>query len=169
MKSRKIFKKITAIFAAVIMAISILPTSAFAAEVDNGGISTCATFPTGDHYVGYCTVDDTHLGGYHVFNAEWMQVKPAWKAMDSSTSEIDMYIEVRDVTSGETVFKYRFTPSEDVDGKDGSGYWYAESYWFDITPGHTYQFFYEAFTAPGYSGTGYNRVGRVELWIELGN
>lgn len=170
-----------AIIAALTMAITVVPTTAFAAEPESvdtastekvmldSGIMPLSTFPLGDHYVGYCTVDDSHLGGRHVFNGNYLQVKPAWKALDSSTSEIDMYIEVRDVTCGTTPFKYRFSPSDDVDGKDGAGYWYAESGWTKIDKGHTYQIYYEAFTAPGYAGTGHNRKGTCTLWIELGN
>ena len=77
-----------------------------------------------------------------------------------------MYIEVRDVTCGTTPFKYRFSPKDDMNGKDGAGYWYAESGWTQIHSGHTYQIYYEAFTAPGYNGTGHNRKGTCTLWIE---
>lgn len=180
MLKAKINRKIMTIITSIIMAVTILPTTAFAAEPESkmvstepvmidSGIMPLATFPLGDHYVGYCTVDDKHLGGRHVFNGKWLQIKPAWKALDSSTSEIDMYIEVRDVTCGTTPFKYRFSPKDDVDGKDGAGYWYAESGWTQIHSGHTYQIYYEAFTAPGYNGTGHNRKGTCTLWIELGN
>lgn len=186
---KKFNRKFMAVIVAIAMAMTILPTNVFAADLSsnediliselnadvetgayaNGTFTTLSTFGTGDHYVGATTVNDKHWGGYHVFNAKRIKVKPAWKATDSTTSEIDMYIALYDVTLGQTIYKHRFTPSEDIDGKDSKGYWYYEDLWYAITPGHTYQFYYEAFTTPGYSGTGSNRIGTCSLWINLAN
>lgn len=181
MKSFKISRKITAFATAVVMAVAMLSTTAFAAEptemstasedkiLVDSGVMRIASYGPGDHDLGGFTFNDTNKGSSRTFNARQMQIKPAWKAADSSTSEVDLYIKVVRAWNGDVAYSHRFTLNDDVDGKDGSGWWYAESPWFNINSGSDYYIFYEAFTTPGYTPTGNNRSAHVHTWIELRN
>ena len=96
-----------------------------------------------------------------------MRIKPAWKATDSTTSEVELEVKVIDDQLGVCVYSHRFKLYEDVDGKDNAGWWYAESPYFRITYGHSYHFEYETFTATGYQPTGNNRSAAVHMWLNL--
>ena len=181
MRNWKITRKFTAFMSVIVLAISMFSTTAFAAEpsdkivsdendkvlVESGVLRV--SYGAGDHDLGGFTFNDTNRGSARTFNTNQMQIKPAWKAADSSSSEVDLYIEVWNATRNERKFYHRFTLNDDVDGKDGAGWWYAESSWFDIDPGESYYIFYEAFTTPGYTPTGSNRSASVHTWIELRN
>ena len=170
---------------AVVLSLAI-PSTVFAAETkddtttnvtsiqrlgDDNGISLQSSFTTGDHYLGYVTVTKTNQAGgsAHILYGKELQVKPAWKAIDSTTSEVNIRIWVYDETGGYTVLDHTFTPEEDVDGKDADGYWYAESPWSPValTPGHSYRFYYDATTAYGYKPTGKTRQALCHVWFNL--
>lgn len=183
MNIRNIIKKVTTI--AVVLSLAV-PVTAFAAEntdvensnvvsveqsSDNVGISPMASFDRGDHYLGYVTVTKTNQAGgsAHTFYGTKLQVKPAWKAIDSTTSEVNIRIWVIDETAGYMVLDHTFTPSQDVDGKDADGYWYAESPWSPVAlrPGHSYRFHYDVTTAYGYTPTGKTRQALCHVWFNL--
>lgn len=182
--TRKITKRFTALTVAMLLIISCFSTTTFAAEPElnenvasvttetpNTEISRRGTWPVGDHYLGYCNITNkNHLGGAHVFNGNYIQLKPAWKPLDDTSKEVDMYMEVRDMTLGGTVvYQHRFTIKEDKDGRKDNGYWYAESKWFPITKGHTFRIYYEPFTSTGYTGTGSNRQATCVLYVNVGD
>lgn len=158
---KKATKRFTAFAVVMMLVVSCFPITAFA-----------GTWGIGDHYLGYCNITDkpNHLGGSHVFNGNYMQLKPAWKPLDDASKEVDMYMEVRDITcGGKVVYQHRFTISEDADGRKDNGYWYAESGWFKIDKGHTFKIFYEPYTSTGYTGTGSNRKATCVLYANVGN
>lgn len=160
-------------------------TTAFAAEnenilqfkgdekvlVDSGVItlSSVGSYWPGDHDLGGFTFNDKNVGSSRTYYADQMQIKPAWKAADSSTSEVDLYVEVVRTWNGDVAYSNRFTLNDDTDGKDSAGWWYVESPWFDINNGSDYYIYYEAFTTPGYAQTGNARSANVHTWIELRN
>lgn len=174
-------------FAALAVVLSLaVPSTAFAAEpkedtttnvtstqqsADDTEISLASSFDTGDHYLGYVTVTRTNQAGgsAHTFYGRKLQVKPAWKAIDSTTSEVNIRIWVVDETAGYSVLDHTFTPAEDVDGKDADGYWYAESPWspYALVPGHSYRFYYDVTTAYGYTPTGQTRQALCHVWFNL--
>lgn len=191
---KKITQKLTAIIGVIAMAVSMVGTTAFAAEpettatttesettsqvemdekvmVDSGVISLASvgSYWPGDHDLGGFTFQDKNQGSSRTYYANQMQIKPAWKPADNPSSEIDLYIKVVRAWNGDVAYEHRFTLNDDVDGKDGSGWWYAESPWFNINNGSDYYIYYEAFTTPGYSGTGTTRKADVHTWIELRN
>lgn len=177
---KKTTKRFTAFAVVMMLIISCFSTTAFAAEpavsvsdevAPNNEITPRGTWGVGDHYLGYCNITNgSHLGGAHVFNGNYIQLKPAWKPLDDTSKEVDMYMELRDMSTGGTVvYQHRFTIQEDKDGKKDNGYWYAESGWIKITSGHTYRIYYEPFTSAGYSGTGSNRQATCVLYVNVGN
>jgi hypothetical protein len=178
-------KRLIAFATAIMTIVSSFSVTAFAADSTSNedatsvtatatkpgtGNPTRGTWPVGDHYLGYCNITNgSHLGGTHTFNGNWLQVKPCWKPLDDPSKEVDMYIEVRDITTGTTPFSHLFTISEDTDGVKDNGYWYAESWWFRVYPTHTYRIYYEPFTSAGYSGTGYNRQATCVMYANVGS
>lgn len=181
----KITHKLLAIIGAFAMAISVFPSAAFAAEpentvkvqedgkvmVDSGivPLSSVGSYWAGDHDLGGFTFTDKNRGASRTFHTQYMQIKPAWKAADSATSEVDLYVKVVRAWNGDVAYENRFTLKDDVDGKDSSGWWYVESPWFKINKDSDYYIYYEAFTTPGYAPTGSSRRASVHTWIELGN
>ena len=176
-------RKLVAFFSILAIVVSMFGTAAFADtanQQENGEekvliasgiipLTSVASYWPGDHDLGGFTFNDYNYGSTRTFYANYMQIKPAWKAADSTTSEVDLYIKVVREWNGYVAYQHRFTLSDDVDGKDGDGWWYAESPWFAINNGSDYYIYYEAFTTPGYTPTGYNRSAHVHTWIELSN
>lgn len=162
MFKKSIVKRICILFAMVMMISAICPTNVFA-----------ETFYSGhDYYLGSFHFVDSNQGSKRTYNANQMRIKVAWRygetpRWDWVYSDIDLYVDVYRAWNGQSVYKHRFTPSEDWDGKDGDGYYYVESDWFNINNGSDYRIYYEAFTTPGKTGTGYNRQGDVHTWVEL--
>lgn len=140
-------------------------------SVNDTGISLTSTFYTGDNYLGYVTVTKTNQAGAsaHILYGRKLKLKPAWMAIDSKTSEVNIRIWVIDENEGYMVLNHNFTPSQDVDGKDDAGYWYAESDWapYAVTPGHSYRFYYDVTTADGYKPTGKTRQALCHVWFNL--
>ena len=194
MKNNKLFKKITAFLAMAITVISMVPSSAFAAEVpvssetdekvlsdnniaeekvlvDSGiiEVSPRAAYDTGYHDLGGFTFTDFNRGSDRIYYGNRLKVKPAWKPADKPSSEIDLLIEVRRASDNQLAFQKRFTLSDDEDGKDSAGWWYAESPWISINSGSAYYIYYEAFTTPDYTPTGDYRKAHVHTWIEVAN
>lgn len=181
----KITHKALAIIGALVMVISMFPSFAFASEpensvriqedekvmIDNGFVqlSSVGSYWAGYHDLGGFTFTDKNKGASRTFYTNYMQIKPAWKAADSSTSEVDLYVKVVRAWNGDVAYEHRFTLRDDVDGKDSAGWWYAESPWFKINSGSDYYIYYEAFTTPGYTPTGSTRRANVHTWIELKN
>lgn len=184
MNIRHLAKRIATLAVALSMAI---PSTAFAAETtedtnvnvpsieqaeEDYGIDLCSTFNPGDNYLGYVTVKKTNQAGgsAHVLNGRSIQVKPAWKAVDSTTSEVNLRIWIIDENTGKKVFEDLFTPSRDKDNrKDDAGYWYAESNWAynKLTYGHSYRFYYDITTAAGSTPTGNVRQALCHIWFNL--
>lgn len=175
-------------FATLAIALSLaVPSTAFAAEVnedtnvnvpsveqsaEDSGISLCASFNPGDNYLGYVTVTKTNQAGgsAHTLYGRSIQVKPAWKAVDSTSSEVNLRIWIIDENTGKKVFDDLFTPSDDTDGrKDKDGFWYAESDWSYnvLTSGHSYRFYYDITTASGSTPTGNVRQALCHIWFNL--
>lgn len=191
---RNLIQKLAATMSAIALSVSVFGTTSFAAElekeyisdksaanmqvkneekilVESGmiSLSAIASYGPGDHDLGGFTFKDKNQGASRTYNAKQMQIKPAWKATDSSTSEVDLYVKVVRAWNGDVAYARRFTLNDDVDGKDRDGWWYTESSWFNINSGSDYYIYYEAFTTPGYSGTGTTRSAHVHTWIELRN
>lgn len=168
-------KKVEAIIVSTLLIITSLFTFSNVAQANETNpqeeattLLAVETYTPGNYYLGDFGFTDYNWGRERQYNANQMRVKPAWRATDSRTSEVDLLVKVKRV-GGSVVFSKRFTPNDDVDGKDGVGLWYAESSWFNITKGATYQIYYEAFTASGYKPTGNKRKAYVHTWIELRN
>lgn len=126
---KKVTKRFTAVIAVMMLIVSCFSITAFA-----------GTWPVGDNYLGYCNITNgSHLGGEHKFIGNWVQLKPTWKPLDDASKEVDMYIEVRDMTDGgKPAYRHLFTISEDKDHRKDNGYWYAEAEeWFRVYPNHT--------------------------------
>lgn len=157
---KKVTKRFTVVLAVMMLFVSCFSITAFA-----------GTWPIGDHYIGYCDITNgSHLGGTHQFVGGWVQLKPAWKPLDDTSKEVDMYLEVRDMTEGgKDIYHHLFTITEDEDQRKDNGYWYAEGAWFKVNPSHTYRIYYEPFTSSGYSGTGKNRQATCVLYANVGN
>lgn len=172
MKTKKVIRKITVIISILAMVITMIPSVAFAAipELDtkaNTNVSFSNYVPVYSWDLGGFTFTNTNIGAARTYNFNYMRIKPAWKASDSETSEVDLLIKVIRASDGTVVYQKRFTLSDDVNGKDKDGWWYAESEYFRIDYGQKYYFFYEAFTTPGYTPTGYNRGAQVHMWLNL--
>ena len=171
MQKKKITRKLMAVLIAAMMAVGMFSTTSFAAsetkesEPAADSASTRALVYLWD--LGGFSFYNTHVGGSRTYNFNYMRIKPAWKATDSTTSEVELEVKVIDDQLGVCVYSHRFKLYEDVDGKDSAGWWYAESPYFRITYGHSYHFEYEAFTATGYQPTGNNRSAAVHMWLNL--
>lgn len=189
-KVKGISYKLVAIVSLFALVLTMFPMSAFAKEIDEeainatemtgvvpneeSGISPAAswvsvgTYGPGSYQIEYVNFKDKTNGEIRTYNGNSMQIKPAWKATDSTTSEVELLVKVIRKSNGDVFFEHRFKLYEDTDGhKDGDGWWYAESSWFDINNTSDYFFYYEVFTADGYQGTGNTRCGEVHLWIEV--
>lgn len=184
MNIRNLTKKIAPL--AVVLSLAV-PSTVLAAEVngytdvtvpsteqaaEDFGIALYSTFNPGDNYLGYVTVKKTNQAGgsAHVLNGKSIQVKPAWKAVDSTTSEVNLHIWIIDENTGTKVFDDLFTPSRDKDGhKDNDGFWYAESSWSYnvLTSRHSYRFYYDITTASGSQPTGNVRQALCHIWFNL--
>lgn len=185
MKLRKLSQRLTAVAVATVLTLSMFATTAFAAETTSDSklseeanttsasdvsLLSVGTYGPGDWDLGGGTFYNSNLGNARTYNAHYMQIKPAWKASDSSTSEVELLVKVIRQWNGDVAYEHRFKLYEDTDGrKDGDGWWYAESAWFPINYGSDYQIYYEAFTADGYQGIGTNRSAHFHTWIELKN
>lgn len=172
MRIRKFIRRFTVVVATLAMVITMIPSVAFAAtpELDtttNADVSVSSYVPVYSWDLGGFTFTNTNIGASRKYNFNYMRIKPAWKASDSNTSEVDLLVKVIKASDGHVAYSKRFTLSDDVDGKDGDGWWYAESDYFRIDYGENYYFFYEAFTTPGYTPTGYNRGAHVHMWLNL--
>lgn len=189
-KMKKITQRIIAIASTFVMALTMFSVNVFAKEPivdvaqsatvteessnEDYGISPAAswvsvgTFGAGDYQMEYVNFRDKTEGSIRTYNTRYMQIKPAWKATDSSTSEVELLVKVIRKSNGEVAYNHRFKLSEDTDGhKDGQGWWYAESVPFEINRTSDYFFYYEVFTADGYQATGNKRAGEVHMWVEL--
>ena len=184
MNIRNLAKKIAPLAVALSLTV---PSTAFAAETngdtnanvpsveqtaEDSGIALYSTINPGDNYLGYVTVTRTNQAGgsAHVLKGRSIQVKPAWKAVDSTTSEVNLRIWIIDENTGEKVFDDLFTPSRDTDRrKDNDGYWYVESDWVynKLTPGHSFRFYYDITTAAGSTPTGNVRQALCHIWFNL--
>ena len=152
MNIRHLAKRIATLAVALSMAI---PSTAFAAE----------------------TTEDTNVNVPSIEQAEedygidlCSTFNPAWKAVDSTTSEVNLRIWIIDENTGKKVFEDLFTPSRDKDNrKDDAGYWYAESNWAynKLTYGHSYRFYYDITTAAGSTPTGNVRQALCHIWFNL--
>lgn len=190
MKMKKITHKVVALISTFAMALTMFSTTAFAKELDakentskdvtktfsneDYGILpavswvSVGTYGAGDYQMEYVNFKDKTNGAIRTYNTRYMQIKPVWKATDSSTSEVELLVKVIRKSNGDVAYSHRFKLSEDTDGhKDGQGWWYAESVPFEINRTSDYFFYYEVFTADGYQGTGNTRSGEVHMWVEL--
>lgn len=185
-KMRKITRKVIALASAFAMTLPMFSTTAFAKELpvaevttalsDNNGILprvswvSVGTYGAGEYQMEYVNFKDKTNGAIRTYNTQYMRIKPAWKATDSSTSEVELLVKVIRKSNGDVAYSHRFKLSEDTDGhKDGEGWWYAKSAPFKINKTSDYFFYYEVFTADGYKGTGNTRSGEAHLWVELRN
>lgn len=188
----KITRKFIATACALAMVFTMFSVNTFAQELDvkevetvdatnenlveKNGISprvswtSVGTYGPGDYQMEYVNFKDKTNGSIRTYNANYMQIKPAWKATDSSTSEVELLIKVIRKSNGDVAYENRFKLSDDTDGhKDGEGWWYAESPFFKINNTSDYFFYYEVFTADGYQGTGNTRCGQAHVWVTLKN
>ena len=185
-KMRKITRKVIALASAFAMTLPMFSTTAFAKELpvaevttassDNNGILprvswvSVGTYGAGEYQMEYVNFKDKTNGAIRTYNTQYMRIKPAWKATDSSTSEVELLVKVIRKSNGDVAYSHRFKLSEDTDGhKDGEGWWYAKSAPFKINKTSDYFFYYEVFTADGYKGTGNTRSGEAHLCVELRN
>lgn len=126
------------------------------------------TYGPGAYQIEYVNFKDKINGAIRTYNANYMRIKPAWNATDSSTSEVELLMKVIRKSNGDVAYEHRFKLSDDIDHKkDAGGWWYAESPYFKINNTSDYFFYYEVFTADGYQGTGNTRCGQVHVWIDL--
>ena len=182
-KMRKITRKVIALASAFAMTLPMFSTTAFAKELpvaevttassDNNGILprvswvSVGTYGAGEYQMEYVNFKDKTNGAIRTYNTQYMRIKPAWKATDSSTSEVELLVKVIRKSNGDVAYSHRFKLSEDTDGhKDGEGWWYAKSAPFKINKTSDYFFYYEVFTA---DGSGNTRSGEAHLWVELRN
>ena len=185
-KMRKITRKVIALASAFAMTLPMFSTTAFAKELPVAEVTTASsdkngilprvscvsvgTYGAGEYQMEYVNFKDKTNGAIRTYNTQYMRIKPAWKATDSSTSEVELLVKVIRKSNGDVAYSHRFKLSEDTDGhKDGEGWWYAKSAPFKINKTSDYFFYYEVFTADGYKGTGNTRSGEAHLWVELRN
>lgn len=189
-KTKKITRRIISVASTLVMALTMFSTNVFAKESivatesnpavieivssEDNGISPAAgwvsvgSFGAGDYQIEYVNFRDKTEGDIRTYNTRYMQIKPAWKATDSSASEVELLVKVIRKSNGNVAYSHRFKLTEDTDGhKDGQGWWYAESVPFEINRTSDYFFYYEVFTADGYQSTGNKRAGEVHMWVEL--
>lgn len=163
LKQTKVIRKVSALLVVSMLFVALSSTNVFAAN----------EYGPGEWYLGQFTFQDSNAGARRTYNAEYMQIKIAWKPGEwgiTFPSDIDLYVGVQRIWNGETPFQRRLTPADDTDGKkDANGYYYYVSPVFKINKGSDYRINYEAFTAAGQQGTGNNRYGDVHTWIVLSN
>ena len=137
-KMRKITRKVIALASAFAMTLPMFSTTAFAKELpvaevttassDNNGILprvswvSVGTYGAGEYQMEYVNFKDKTNGAIRTYNTQYMRIKPAWKATDSSTSEVELLVKVIRKSNGDVAYSHRFKLSEDTDGhKDGEG------------------------------------------------
>ena len=107
-KMRKITRKVIALASAFAMTLPMFSTTAFAKELpvaevttassDNNGILprvswvSVGTYGAGEYQMEYVNFKDKTNGAIRTYNTQYMRIKPAWKATDSSTSEVELLV-----------------------------------------------------------------------------
>ena len=167
MLKKSLTKRITVVLSVILLLVAGCPVSAHA--------DTFAA-DSGQHYLDTVEFTNYTWGRYHTFNTKWVQFIVTWRSNDGG-SDISFDVQLYRIRNGQSEFigSDRLTPSRDWDGKDGNGYYYAGTKWFNLfenqeyRAGDTYQLRYEAFTAPGQKGTGRSRSGFAYIDVNCGS
>lgn len=170
---KKSIKRICILCAMIMLLSTMCPTNVFAGTY---------YADSGQHYIDTAIFNNTTRGGYHTYNAKWVQFIATWRPNDVdgkywSGKDISLEIRLYRIKNGgrEFIGSDRLTPSRDGNGKDGNGYYYAGTKWFNLFPnqeyhdGDVFQIEYEAFTAPNQSGTGRNRGAEAYIDVNMGS